>query len=33
MAWPTAGNVILFIAVTLLVFPMMRFFNRHEIEL
>ena len=29
----TAGNVILFIAVTLLVFPMMRFFNRHEIEL
>ena len=29
----TAGNVILFIAVTLIVFPMMRFFNRHEIEL
>ena len=29
----TAGNVLLFIAVTLLVFPMMRFFNRHEIEL
>ncbi len=29
----TAGNVILFIGVTLLVFPMMRFFNRHEIEL
>jgi raffinose/stachyose/melibiose transport system permease protein len=29
----TAGNVILFIAVTLLVFPMMRFFNRHEVEL
>lgn len=29
----TAGNVILFIAVTIIVFPMMRFFNRHEIEL
>ena len=29
----TAGNVVLFIAVTLLVFPMMRFFNRHEVEL
>ncbi|MFL5727623.1 MAG: carbohydrate ABC transporter permease [Chloroflexota bacterium] len=29
----TAGNVILFIAVTLIVFPMMRYFNRHEIEL
>jgi raffinose/stachyose/melibiose transport system permease protein len=29
----TAGNVILFIAVTLIVFPMMRWFNRHEIEL
>jgi raffinose/stachyose/melibiose transport system permease protein len=29
----TAGNVLLFIAVTLLVFPMMRYFNRHEIEL
>jgi raffinose/stachyose/melibiose transport system permease protein len=29
----TAGNVILFIAVTLIVFPMMRFFNRHEVEL
>ena len=29
----TAGNVILFIAVTLIVFPMIRFFNRHEIEL
>lgn len=29
----TAGNVILFIAVTIIVFPMMRFFNRHEVEL
>jgi raffinose/stachyose/melibiose transport system permease protein len=29
----TAGNVILFIAVTILVFPMMRFFRSHEIEL
>ena len=29
----TAGNVLLFIAVTLIVFPMMRFFNRHEVEL
>lgn len=29
----TAGNVLLFIAVTLLVFPLMRYFNRHEIEL
>ncbi len=29
----TAGNVILFIAVTVIVFPMMRFFNRHEVEL
>ena len=29
----TAGNVLLFIAVTIIVFPMMRFFNRHEIEL
>jgi raffinose/stachyose/melibiose transport system permease protein len=29
----TAGNVIMFIAVTLIVFPMMRFFNRHEVEL
>jgi raffinose/stachyose/melibiose transport system permease protein len=29
----TAGNVILFIAVTLIIFPMMRFFNRHEVDL
>jgi len=29
----TAGNVILFIAVTLIVYPMMRFFARREIEL
>ena len=29
----TAGNVVLFIAVTLLVFPMMRFFRRHEVDL
>ncbi len=27
------ATCILFIAVTLIVFPMMRFFNRHEIEL
>lgn len=29
----TAGNVILFIAVTLIVFPMLRLFRRHELEL
>ena len=29
----TAGNVVLFILVTLIVYPMMRFFNRWEIEL
>lgn len=29
----TAGNVLLFIAVTLIVFPVMRFFGRHEVEL
>jgi raffinose/stachyose/melibiose transport system permease protein len=29
----TAGNVLLFIAVVLIVYPMMRYFNRHEIEL
>ncbi len=29
----TAGNVVLFIAVTLLVLPMMRFFSRHEVEM
>jgi len=29
----TAGNVVLFILVTLLVYPMMAFFNRREIEL
>ena len=29
----TAGNVVLFILVTLLVYPMMGFFNRREIEL
>ena len=29
----TAGNVILFIAVTALVYPMMRFFSKREIEL
>jgi raffinose/stachyose/melibiose transport system permease protein len=29
----TAGNVILFIAVTLIVYPMMRYFGRREIEL
>jgi raffinose/stachyose/melibiose transport system permease protein len=29
----TAGNVLLFIAVTLIVFPMIRYFNRHEVEL
>src|SRR5262245_46088 len=29
----TAGNVLLFIAVVLIVYPMIRYFNRHEIEL
>jgi raffinose/stachyose/melibiose transport system permease protein len=29
----TAGNVILFFVVTIIVFPMMRFFNRREIQL
>lgn len=29
----TAGNVLLFIAVIAIVYPMMRFFNRHEVEL
>ena len=29
----TAGNVLLFIAVVLIVYPMMRYFNRHEVEL
>lgn len=29
----TAGNVILFCVVTIIVFPMMRFFNRREIQL
>jgi len=29
----TAGNVVLFILVMLIVYPMMRFFNRQEIEL
>ena len=29
----TAGNVILFIAVMLLVYPLMRFFSRRELEL
>jgi raffinose/stachyose/melibiose transport system permease protein len=29
----TAGNVILFIIVMLLVYPMMRFFSKREIEL
>ena len=29
----TAGNVVLFIGVTILIFPLMRFFARHEIEL
>jgi raffinose/stachyose/melibiose transport system permease protein len=29
----TAGNVILFVGVMLLVYPMMRFFSRREIEL
>ena len=29
----TAGNVVLFIAVTLIVFPLMRFFAHREIEL
>jgi raffinose/stachyose/melibiose transport system permease protein len=29
----TAGNVVLFILVTIIVYPLMRFFNRREIEL
>ena len=29
----TAGNVVLFILVTIIIFPLMRFFNRMEIEL
>jgi raffinose/stachyose/melibiose transport system permease protein len=29
----TAGNVVLFILVTLIVYPLMRFFNRLELEL
>ena len=29
----TAGNVVLFVLVTILVYPLMRFFNRREIEL
>ena len=29
----TAGNVLLFIAVTLIVFPMIRYFNSHEVDL
>jgi len=29
----TAGNVVLFVLVTLIVYPLMRFFNRRELEL
>lgn len=29
----TAGNVVLFVLVTILVYPLMRFFNRRELEL
>jgi len=29
----TAGNVVLFIIVTIIVYPLMRFFNRLEMEL
>jgi raffinose/stachyose/melibiose transport system permease protein len=29
----TAGNVVLFILVTAIVYPLMRFFNRLELEL
>ena len=29
----TAGNVVLFILVTIIIYPLMRFFNRREIEL
>jgi raffinose/stachyose/melibiose transport system permease protein len=29
----TAGNVVLFILVTIIVYPLMRFFNRRELEL
>jgi raffinose/stachyose/melibiose transport system permease protein len=28
----TAGNVVLFIVVTIIVYPLMRFFNQREIE-
>jgi raffinose/stachyose/melibiose transport system permease protein len=29
----TAGNVVLFILVTIIVYPLMRYFNSQEIEL
>jgi raffinose/stachyose/melibiose transport system permease protein len=29
----TAGNVVLFVLVTIIVGPLMRFFNRRELEL
>ena len=29
----TAGNVVLFILVTIIIYPLMRFFNRRELEL
>jgi uncharacterized membrane protein len=29
----TAGNVILFIAVSIIIFPLMRYFNRKELDL
>jgi raffinose/stachyose/melibiose transport system permease protein len=29
----TAGNVVLFVLVTIIVYPLMRFFNRRELEL
>jgi len=29
----TAGNVVLFVLVTIIVYPLMRFFNRRELDL
>ena len=29
----TAGNVILFVAVSIIIFPLMRYFNRKELDL
>lgn len=29
----TAGNVVLFVLVAIIIYPLMRFFNRRELEL